>query len=326
MRIVICALLAIVTACPAIAQQAYPSRPIRLLLGFPPGGSADLVARVVAPKVAESVKQQIIVDNRSGGRGNIAAGLTIRAEPDGYTLLLGTFGQLAVNPGLYAKPPYDPVRDLATITLLASLMNVIVVHPSVPADTVNALIDLARAKPGYYTYASSGLGGPGHLTGEVFKTLAKIDIRHVPYKGGGPAMADLLGGQVHMMMASVPTAVPHVKAGRVKALGVSSNKRSLGLPDVPTIAEASGLAGYAANQWYVQDWFGVLAPVKTSRAIINRLHAELGHALKQPDVRERLLASGLEPAFTTPEEFSAYLKSETVKWSKIARDAGVTLE
>ena len=325
-RVAAAALLAAAVAQAALAQQTYPTKAIRMVLGFPPGGSADLTARVVAPPAAESLRQQIIVDNRGGAHGAIAAELVARAEPDGYTLLLGTFSQLAVNPGLYAKPPYDPARDFATITVLASLMNVLAVHPSVPAASVTELIQLARAKPGYLTYASSGQGSPGHLMGEVFKTLANIDLRHIPYKGGGPAMNDLLGGQVHMMMASVPTAVPHVKAGRIRALAVSSNKRSIGLPEVPTIAEASGLTGYERNQWYVRDWFGIVAPAKTPRAVVDTLHAAFVGALKRSDVHERLLAAGLEPSASSPEEFRAYLASETAKWSKVARSAGVKLE
>ncbi len=308
------------------AQPPYPAKPIRLLLGFPPGGSADLAARLVMPEVGDSLKQQIIIDNRSGAHGNIAGELVAKAEPDGYTLLLGTFSSLAVNPALYKKPPFDPAKDFAPITTLASLMNVVVIHPSVSANSMKELIALAKARPGYFTYASSGQGSPGHLMGEVLKRIAQIEITHVPYKGGGPAMSDLLGGHVHMMMASVPTAVPYVKSGRLKALAVSSNQRSVGLPEVPTVFEATGLAGYEETQWYVRDWFGVLAPARTSRPIVDRLHAECVAALNRTDVREKLLARGLEPLSMTPDQFRTFLASEIAKWSKVAREAGVTVE
>lgn len=310
-----------VVALPALAQQPYPSKPIRLLVGFPPGGATDVTARLVAPRVADSLRQQIVVDNRGGAHGNIASELVARAEPDGHTLLLGTISMLAINPGLYKKLPFDPVGDFAPITILVSLSNVVVIHPSVAANSINDLIALAKAKPGFLSYATSGAGSPGHLAGEVLKTLARIDMTHIPYKGGAPAINDLLGGQVHIMIATVPTAVPHVKSGRVKALAVTTKKRSVGLPDVPTIAEATGFASYEANNWY-----GVLAPARTPRHIVDKLNTEFISALKQPDVREKLLVQGLEPTYTTPEEFSAYLKAEIVKWSRVARNAGAKVE
>ena len=316
------ALLALAIALPAaIAQDTYPNKPIRVLVGFPPGGATDVTARILAPRLSDSLGQQFVIDNRAGAHGNIASEIVARAAPDGHTLLLGTISMLAINPGLYQKLPFDPVKDFTPITILVSLSNVFVIHPAVAAASITDLIQLAKAKPGYLTYATSGAGSPGHLAGELLKTMAKIDMIHIPYKGGAPAITDLLGGQVHIMIATVPTAVPHIKSGRVKALAVTTARRSVALPDVPTIAEATGFKNYESNNWY-----GLLAPAKTPRQIINKLNSELGAALKLPDVREKLLAQGLEPTPTTPEEFAVYLKNEIVKWSKIARDSGAKVE
>ena len=316
------ALLALAIALPAaIAQDTYPNKPIRVLVGFPPGGATDVTARILAPRLSDSLGQQFVIDNRAGAHGNIASEIVAKAAPDGHTLLLGTISMLAINPGLYQKLPFDPVKDFTPITILVSLSNVFVIHPAVAAASITDLIQLAKAKPGYLTYATSGAGSPGHLAGELLKTMAKIDMIHIPYKGGAPAITDLLGGQVHIMIATVPTAVPHIKSGRVKALAVTTARRSVALPDVPTIAEATGFKNYESNNWY-----GLLAPAKTSRQIINKLNSELGAALKLPDVREKLLAQGLEPTPTTPEEFAVYLKNEIVKWSKIARDSGAKVE
>ena len=322
MLLKITALLALTIALPAaIAQDTYPSKPIRVLVGFPPGGATDVTARILAPRLSDSLGQQFVIDNRAGAHGNIASEIVANAAPDGHTLLLGTISMLAINPGLYQKLPFDPVKDFTPITILVSLSNVFVIHPAVAAASITDLIQLAKAKPGYLTYATSGAGSPGHLAGELLKTMAKIDMIHIPYKGGAPAITDLLGGQVHIMIATVPTAVPHIKSGRVKALAVTTARRSVALPDVPTIAEATGFKNYESNNWY-----GLLAPAKTPRQIINKLNSELGAALKLPDVREKLLAQGLEPTPTTPEEFAVYLKNEIVKWSKIARDSGAKVE
>lgn len=303
-----------------LAAEAYPSRAIRLLVGFPPGGAVDITARTIAAPVSERLRQQVVVDNRGGAHGNIAAETVARAAPDGYTLLLGTVSILAINPAIYKKLPFDSIKDFAPITTLVSVSNVVVAHPSLGVSTMKELIELARSKRGVLTYASSGLGSPGHLAAELMKTLAKIDMLHVPYKGGGPAMIDLLAGQVHTMFATVPTAVPHVRSGKLRALAVTNARRTDALPGVPTMSEATGFS-YEANNWY-----GVVSTAGTPRPIVNRLNAEFHAALKIPAVRERLAAQGLEPSLSTPEEFSAQLKNEMVKWSKVARDAGATVE
>jgi len=306
---------------PPAAAQEYPTRPIRWVVGFPPGGATDLTARVLAPHAAEQLRQQIIIDNRGGAHGNISADIVAKSAPDGHTLLLGTISILAINPALYPKLPFDSLRDFAPVSILVSLSNVIVAHPSLNVGSVRELITLAQSRPGRITYATSGAGSPGHLAGELLKTLAKIDLTHVPYKGGGPAITDLLSGQVNTMFATVPTAVPHVRAGKLRALGVTTAKRSIALPEVPTIAEATGFTAYEANNWY-----GVLVPAGTSRAIIERLNREFHAALKVPAARDRLLSQGLEPAPSTPEQFTVYLKTEMIKWGKVARDAGAKVE
>ena len=324
MRTIIPALLAgatLLSASGASAQSDYPNRPIRWLIGFPPGGATDVTARVLVPYLTDSMKQQVVVDNRGGAHGNIASEIVAKAAPDGYTLLMGTISMLAINPALYRKLPFDSVRDFAPVSVLVSLSNVIVLHPTVPANSMKELIALAKTRPGTLTYATSGAGSPGHLAGELLNTTAKISMIHVPYKGGAPAINDLLGGQVNIMIATTPTAVPHIKSGRVNALAVTTQKRSVALPQVPTIAEATGFAGYEANNWY-----GVLGPAKLPAPIVARLNREFHAALKTPEVRDKLLVQGLEPAPTTPEEFAAYLKYEIAKWGKVARDAGAKVE
>jgi len=315
------ALAAALASAMAFAQAEYPTRPIRWVVGFPPGGSNDVTARLLAPLLSARLGQQVVIDNRAGAHGNIATEIVARAAPDGYTLLFATISVLAINPALYSKLPFDPIRDFAPITTLVSLSNVIVAHPTVPAATLKELIALAKAKPGTLTYATSGAGSPGHLAGELLKTFAGIDMIHVPYKGGGPAMSDLLAGQVNLMIATAPTAVLHVRSGRITALAVTTRKRSVAMPTVPTIAEAAGLAGYELNNWY-----GVVAPARTPPAIITRLNREYLAALALPDVREKLLSQGLEPLPSTPEEFRAYLKDEIVKWTKVVRDSGAKVE
>ncbi len=309
-----------IAASPIIAAE-YPTKPIRLMVGFPAGGAVDVTARTIAPQLSESLKQQIIIDNRGGAHGSIAAEIVARAAPDGHTLLLGTISILAINPALYRKLPYDSISDFSPISILVSVSNIVVAHPSTGVSTMNDLIALARTKHGVLTYATSGAGSPGHLAGELLKTLAKIDMTHVPYKGGGPAMSDLLGGQVNTMFATVSTAVPHLKSGKLKGLAVTSSRRAIALPEVPTIAEATGFRSYEANNWY-----GMLAPAKTPTAIIDKLNTGLRAVLNQPEVREKLLAQGLEATPSTPVEFSSYLKNEIVKWTKVAKEAGARVE
>lgn len=305
-----CAVLLALTGAP-VAAEDYPVRPVRIIIGFPPGGATDLVARIIAPKLGEALKQQIVVDNRAGANGTIAAKLAADATPDGYNLHLATLGALVISPTI-TKVPFHPLHDFATITLTVQLQNIFIVHPTVAAKSIPELIKLAKQKPGALSYASSGLGSPGHLAGELFKTMAKVDMVHIPYKGGGPALSDLMGGQIPLFVAVISTAVPPVKAGRAVALAVTGAQRSPALPEVPTVAETPGMQGYQASNWY-----GMVAPAGTPKPVLDRLHKELGAVLNAPDIRNALLARGIETLVSTPEEFTAYIKSETVKWSKV---------
>lgn len=294
----------------------YPERPIRLLVGFAPGGGTDTTARAIAQKLGHALGQQIIIDNRPGAAGNIATQIVANANPDGYTLLMGTIAALAINPTLFGNLPFDPVRDFAAITQAVNSINVLVVHPGVKAHNVEELIELAKASPGKLLYGSSGVGGAGHLAGELFCALAGVKMTHVPYKGAGPVMIDLIAGQVHSVFATAATAIPHIKSGKIRPLGVTTAKRAGMLPDIPTIAE-QGLKGFDANNWY-----GLLAPAKTPRPIVTKLNAEVVKALQMPDIQQYLFSQGLDPAPTTPEAFGAYIKSEMAKWAKVVRAAG----
>ena len=296
----------------------YPARPIRFVVANSPGGGLDITARTVSPRLISALGQQVIIDNRPGAAGSLAAEITAKSAPDGYTVLMGSIGNLAVNVSLYKGLDYHPLKDLAPVTFAVSGSNVLVVNPAVAAKTVRELIAYGRAQPGKLTYGSSGSGNAGHLSGELFKTMARIDMVHVPYKGGAPAMIDLIAGQIHLIFSSPPTAVPQVKAGKIKALAVTTARRSAILPELPTIAEA-GLPGYDADNWY-----GIAVAAKTPRAIIDRLNAEFGRILSTPDVKEALLKQGLEVAPGTPVAFGAYMKSEYVKWAKVIADAGLT--
>jgi len=314
-----CAALLLLAAPSATAAAAddYPARPLRIIVGFPPGGATDLVARIIAPKLGESLKQQVIVDNRSGANGTIGAEIAARSTPDGYNLHLATLGALVISPAI-TRVPYDPLKDFATISMTVQLQNMFLVHPSLAAKNIPELIALSRQKAGGLNYASSGLGSPGHLAGELFKTMAKVDMTHIPYKGGGPALADLLGGQLPVFVAVISTGVPPVKAGRAVALAVTGARRSPALPGVPTVAEAPGMKGYEASNWY-----GMVAPAGTPPAIITRLQRELHAVVNAADIREALLSRGIDPESSTPEEFSAYIRSETAKWEKVIRTANL---
>ena len=305
------ALIAVVLPAPA---ADYPTKPIRLVVGFAPGGGTDTTARAMSQKLTDALGQQVIVDNRPGAAGNIAAELVSKATPDGYTLLMGTIAALSINPSLYNKLPFDPIKDFAPITQAVDSTNVLSLHPSVPAGSVKELIALAKTKP--LNFGSSGVGGTGHLAGELFNTMAGVKMTHVPYKGGGPAMIDLVGGQVQLVFATAASAVPQIKGGRIKGIAVTTAKRSALMPNLPTISEA-GLPGFDANNWY-----GVLAPAKTPRPIINRLNAEITKVLNMPDVKNFLFNQGLDPAPGTPEKFGAYIKSETAKWAKVVKASG----
>ena len=309
------AVLAAIAALPA-AAQTYPNRPIRLVVPSSPGGDTDITGRIVANKLSEQLGQQVVVDNRAGAGTIIGIEIAAKAPPDGYTLLMG-LSTLAINPSMYAKLPYDALRDLAPISLAVLSPNILTVHPSVPAKTVKEFIALAKAKPGTITFGSAGQATSPHLSGELLKVLAKIDIVHVPFKGSGQSVISSISGEIAANFPSVPTAIPYIKAGKLRGLGVTMAKRTAALPDVPSIAEA-GVPGYEATQW-----FGMLAPAGTPRPIIDRLNHEMVKLLKSPEVRDRLIADGTDPAPTTPEEFGAYIKSETEKWTKVIKAAGI---
>ena len=314
------ATLAILTPQAVAAADAYPSRPVRFVVAFPPGGGTDIIARSIAQKLAERIAQQVVVDNRPGAGGNIGTDIVAKSAPDGYTLLMGSAGPLAINASLFAKMPFDPIKDLAPVTLAASTPNVLVVHPSLRAATVKELIALAKARPGEINFASSGHGTPAHLAGELFNSMAGVRMVHVPYKGAAPALADLLGGQVQLMFSTMPPALPHVKAGKLRALAVTSAKRSPAAPELPTVDEIA-LPGFEANTWH-----GVVVPAGTPGAVVARLNREIVAILHLPDVIERLSGQGAEPVGSTPEEFAAYIRAETVKWARVVRESGAKAE
>ena len=310
---------ALMCACAACYAQNYPTRPIRMILGFAPGGSTDLVARVVGQKMAEAWGQQVVIDNRPGANGMIGADLVAKATPDGYSLLLSSIGPMAINASLY-KMPYDIVAEFAPITYTGNVTNLLVVHPSVPATNVKELIALAKAQPGKLTFGSSGTGGAPHMAVELFKILAKVNVVHVPYKGGGPAMADLVGGQISGSFASMPSSIPFVRAGKLRALAVTAPKRSPAAPEVPTISE-SGIPGFS-----VLDWQGLFTTAHTPPAIVNKLNAEVVRILALPDVAERLATAGVEIQTSTPKAWGDFVKAEIAKWSKVVKEAGVKVE
>ncbi len=312
-----CAALGMFAAAAAVAAEDYPTRPVRIIVGFPPGGATDLVARLMAPRLGDALKQQIIIDNRAGANGTIGADIAARATPDGYNLHLGTLGALVISPAI-TKVAYDPVRDFSSIALTVRLQNIFITHPSLAVKSNPDLIALAKKKPGALNYASSGLGSPGHLAGELFGAMAQVSMTHIPYKGGGPALTDLLAGHVPIFVAVISTGVPPVQSGKAIGLAVTGAKRSPALPNVPTVAETPGLKGYEASNWY-----GMLAPAGTPQPVIARLHQELAAVLQAPEVSNALLARGIEPATSTPQEFAAYIGSETAKWGQVIRAANL---
>jgi tripartite-type tricarboxylate transporter receptor subunit TctC len=299
------------------AQGGYPSRPITMVVGFAPGGGTDTVARIVAKKMGDSIGQTVIVENKAGAGGTVATNQVAKSPPDGYTILLGSVGSLAVAPHIIAKLPYDPMRDLAPITMAVEFPNVIVVNGTLPVKTLAEFVQAAKASPGKIGYGSSGIGGIGHLAGALLALTAGIDIVHVPYKGGGPAMQDLLGGQIPSMVATPVTALPHIKAGKIHALATTGAARAALMPDIPTVAE-SGFPGYEATNWYAY-----LAPAGTPREIVARLHAELVQALRAPDVRESLDRQGIEARPGTPEELAKYMERELATWGKVVKAARI---
>ena len=316
-------LLVIAWAAPvgaAEAPDAYPSRPVRLIAPFVPGGPTDIVARVVAQKMGDNLKQSFIVDNRAGAGGSVGMELTAAAAPDGYTLVIGGSGNLSVNPALNPKITYNVLRDFQPLTQTTSGPQMIVVNPGVQAKSTKELIALAKARPGQLNYASGGVGTGTHLGVELFKLAAGIDIVHVPYKGTGQALTDVIGGQVQMMLASMLPAVPHLKAGRVRGLAVTSVKRSPIYPEMPTVAE-SGVPGFETTSWH-----GILAPARTSKPLAARIHAELVKMLTQPDVKATFGAQGMDVVASSQDEFAAYIRGETAKWTKVVKAIGIKPE
>jgi tripartite-type tricarboxylate transporter receptor subunit TctC len=300
--------------------QTYPAKPIRLIIPFPPGGATDALGRTVVQKLGESLRQQVIADNRPGASGILGMELAAKAPADGYTLVVGQASNLAINLALMGKLPYDPVAAFSPITLIATTPNVLVVHPSLPVRSIKDLVALAKAKPGKINYASSGIGSPGHLVTERFKIAAKIDMVHIPYKGAGPALTDVVAGHADIYFTSPISAQPFVKSGRLRVVAVASAKRSASMPDVPTVAEA----GYPEVD--STSWWGLLAPAGVPKDIIDRLNAETLKLLNQTDVKQRLMSEGADPAPTTPEQFALFIKNEIVKWASLVKLTGVKLE
>jgi tripartite-type tricarboxylate transporter receptor subunit TctC len=318
-----CRVAAVLFACLAAggsAAQSYPVKPVRLVIPYPPGGGSDTIGRPLAQKMSEGLGQQVVVENRGGANGNIGMEAVARSAPDGYTLVFALSAQLAINPGLYQKIPYDSLKDYAPISLLGEGGYILVVHPSLPAKSVKDLIVLARARPGQIAYSSSGNGSGGHLAIELMNSMAGIRMLHVPYKGGGPALMDLIAGQVQVLFATQLASWPHIQTGRIRALATSMAKRPASVPDLPTVSEA-GLPGYDSGVWY-----GVLAPAGTPRDIIARLNSEVVRALNQPDYRSLLVNNTIEPIGSPPERLSQYIKSELVKWAKVIKAANVRVD
>ncbi len=305
-------------ACYSADAQMYPTKPIRLIVPFAPGGPTDIMSRAISERITARLGQQLVVDNRAGAGGNIGTELAARSAPAGYTMLLGHIGTHAINVSLYSRTGYDPVRDFAPITLIATLPLGLWVNASVPVHSVKELVALARAKPGSLNFGSAGSGGPTHMAGEMLKSMAHIDIVHVPYKGNAASLTDLVAGRVQMMFSNLLTAGPLARAGKLRGIAISSAKRSPQAPELPTIAE-SGVPGYDITPWY-----GVLFPAGTPRAVVMRLNQEIGGILTTPDVAERFRTQGVDLVTSTPEEFSALIKSEIPKWRKVVKDSGAT--
>ena len=308
---------AMLACCAGIATaQTYPAKPVRLVVPFTPGGSTDILARLVGQKLGEAFNQQFIIENRPGAGGNIGVEIVARSPADGYTLVFGHIGTFGVNPSLYPKLPYDPIRDFQPITLFAKVANLMAVNPSLPVRSVKELIALAKARPGALDYGSGGSGSAAHLATEYFKLLSKTDIQHIPYKGAAPAITDLIAGQISMAITGVPPLLPHVKASKLRALAVGTATRLPLLPELPTIAEA-GVPGYEATQW-----FGVLAPAAMPKEVVARPNAEIIKVLQRPEVRERLASEAAEPVGNTPEQFQAFIKAEIARWAPVVKASG----
>ena len=314
------AVVAVCALCASpLSAQTFPQRPVRIVVAFPAGGGTDIVARLLAPRLTEQWNQQVIVENRAGASGVIGTEAAARAAPDGHTLFMGTMGNLTVNQHLFEKMPVDPLRDLAPLSQVVAVNFVMVAHPSLPARSVKELIALARSRPGQINYASSGSGGAPHLGMELFKSLAKVNLVHIPYKGSGPSFADLIGGQVSLTSDSLVQALPYIRERRLNALGLLGAKRSALLPDVPTIAET--VPGYELT-----NWFGLVVPAGTPRDTVGRLHAAVVKALQPADIRDKLTAMGADVVGSTPEAFGEFMKKEAAKWAKVVKDANIRAE
>jgi len=318
LRLLSLAMAPALSPCPVSAQapDAWPSKPVRLLLPFPPGGPTDILGRIVSDRLSAALGQPVVVENRGGAGGNVGAEAAAKSAPDGYTILLVS-NPIAISPSLYTRLNYDPQKDFAPVGLLATVPNVMVTHPSVPAHTLQEFIALAKSKPGGMNFGSGGAGTSNHAAGELFNIVAGVKLVHVPYKGVNLAMNDVLAGQIHLVVIGVPAAGPHIKAGRLRALAVIAPQRLPALPDVPTVAEA-GLPNFEVTTWY-----GILAPAGTPKAIVGRLNAELVRIMRSPELKDRLAAMATEPATGTPEEFADFIKRETAKWAEVVRQAGL---
>jgi len=304
----------------AAFAQAWPTKPVKIVVPFPPGGTTDILARAIGFDLTKAWSQPIIVENRPGAGGNIGAEAVAKSPADGYTLLMGTVGTHGINPSVYKKMAYDAIKDFAPVTLVALVPNMLVVHPSVPVKSVGELIALAKKQPGKLTFASSGNGTSIHLSGALFETLAGVDLVHVPYKGSSPAIIDLLAGQVNMMFDNMPSALPYVKSGKLRALAVTSARRSPAMPELPTIAEA-GVKGYEAS-----SWFGMLAPAGTPKDVVAKANGAILKSLSTPDIKEKLSSQGAAPAGDTPEKFAAFIRAEIDKWAKVVKASGATID
>ncbi|GAA5231813.1 tripartite tricarboxylate transporter substrate binding protein [Verticiella sediminum] len=320
-RATVLTLLCLAVPAAALAADAdYPAKPVRLIVPFAAGGATDIFGRLVANELSQSLHQPFVVENRPGGGGNIGSNVVASAAPDGYTLLLGAAGNIAINPGLFKNMPFDPIKDLSPVALAGSSINVLVVPASLPAASVQDLIALAKSKPGALNYASSGNGGTTHLAAEMFKTMADVDILHVPYQGSGPAMIDLLAARVDLMFDNLPSALPKVQSGELKALGVTGSARSQSMPDVPTVAEA-GVPGFEAT-----TWFGIFAPAGTPQPIVDKLNAAVNAALDKPEIIARLDSMGAEAKPTTPAAFAELVATDTRKWGEVIRQANISID
>ena len=319
-RLLAAAALVALAPLAGIGAEPFPGKQVRFVVPYPPGGPLDTVARLLGQKVSASIKHPVVIDNVPGAGGNIGAGVVARAAPDGYTILMGAVATHAINPTLYSTIPYNAEKDFLAVTQVASTPNVLVVNNAIEANSVAEFIKLAKSKPGKLNFGSGSTGSAGHLAGELFKTMAGVDMAHIPYKGAAAAMQDLIGGRVDLMFDNLASSLSQVKGGRVRALAVTTSKRTKLAPELPTIAE-SGLPGFD-----ISTWFGIFVPAGTPRPVVDRLHAEFTRALAAPDVRERMLALGAEPVGSTPEQFTAYVKAEAAKYAKLVRTSGARVD